>query len=97
MSFTRQDQAALVLRDVSGVWLARRKIMNESFWGKKKDKRSRVVHLLANDYFFGMYAAKCKGVLVRKVETQHVSDEQLVHFLRCKRCLAEVVKEESRQ
>lgn len=70
--------------------------MNESFLGKKQDNRSRVVHFLSNDYFFGMYAAKCRGALVRKAETQHVSGEQLVHFLRCKRCLAAVVKEESK-
>lgn len=70
--------------------------MNEPFWGKKQDNRSRVVHFLSNDYFFGMYAAKCRGALVRKAETQHVSGEQLVHFLRCKRCLAAVVKEESK-
>jgi len=71
--------------------------MNESFWGKKKTSKSGVVHLLATDDFFGMYAAKCRGVLVRKVETQHVSGEQLVHFLRCKRCLAAMVREEIRQ
>ena len=70
--------------------------MNEPFWGKKKDNRSRVVHFLSNGYFFGMYAAKCRGALVRKAETQHVSGEQLVHFLRCKRCLAAVVNEESK-
>lgn len=71
--------------------------MNEPFWGKKKTSKSGVVHLMANDYFFGMYAAKCRGVLVRKVETKHVSGEQLVHFLRCKRCLAAVVREENKQ
>jgi len=70
--------------------------MNESFWGKKQDNRSRVVHFLSNDYFFGMYAAKCRGALVRKVETQYVSDAQLAHFLRCKRCLAAMVREENR-
>ncbi len=70
--------------------------MNEQFWGKKKDNRSRVVHFLANDHFFGMYAAKCRGVLLGNVETQYVSDAQLAHFRRCKRCLAAIVREENR-
>ena len=70
--------------------------MNDPFWGKKKTSKSGVVHFLSNDYFFGMYAAKCRGALVRKVETQYVSDAQLAHFLRCKRCLAAMVREENR-
>lgn len=70
--------------------------MNEPFWGKKKTRKSGVVHLLSNDYFFGMYAGKCRGVLVRKVETQYVSDAQLAHFRCCKRCLAAMVREENK-
>ena len=70
--------------------------MADAFWGKKKTSKSGVVHLLSNDYFFGMYAAKCRGVLVRKVETQHVSDAQPAHFRRCKRCMAAMVKEENK-
>ncbi len=70
--------------------------MAEAFWGKKKDNRSRVVHLLSIDNFFDMYAAKCRGAIVREEELQYVSDQQLVHFRRCKRCLDAMARDENK-
>ena len=71
--------------------------MNESFWGKKKDSQSGVVHLLCTSDWTGFYRAKCLGIFPSHGQAEKVSDEQLVHFLRCKRCLAAMVKEENKQ
>jgi len=70
--------------------------MNEPFWGKKKDSRSGVVHLFRRSSWVGFYRAKCLGLFPSHGQTEKVSSEQLVHFLRCKRCLAAMAKEENK-
>ena len=71
--------------------------MADAFWGKKKDSRSGVVHLFVESDWPRFYRAKCIGLFPSHGQTEKVSSEQIVHFLRCKRCLAAMVKEENKQ
>lgn len=72
--------------------------MNESFWGKKKDSRSGVVHWFVDCSERQWFSKSMCGSVIEKPDIiKRIAVVQPTYLERCNRCLTAMEKKESAQ